>query len=103
VQPPGRFGALELDGDRVARFQEKPKGDAAWINGGFFVLEPGALDYVAGDQTSWEEEPLRGLAHDGELGVWHHRGFWQPMDTLRDKRHLEDLWNGGKAPWKVWP
>jgi glucose-1-phosphate cytidylyltransferase len=101
VQPPGRFGALEIHGAQVTRFQEKPLGDESWINGGFFVLSPKVLDYIEGDQTSWEEEPLRGLARDGQLSAWHHRGFWQPMDTLRDKRHLEELWARG-APWKVW-
>lgn len=102
VQPPGRFGALDLDGATVRRFQEKPKGDASWINGGFFVMSPRALDYIDGDGTSLEEEPLRGLASDGELMAWHHAGFWQPVDTLRDKRHLEQLWAGGAPPWRVW-
>ena len=103
VQAPGRFGARHLDGDRVAHFQEKPHGDAGWINGGFFVLEPAALDTIDGDATSWEREPLQRLAAAGQLAAWHHRGFWQPMDTLRDKRLLDELWAGGSPPWKVWP
>lgn len=102
VQPPGRFGALNLDGDRILDFREKPRGDGAWINGGFFVLSPRVIDYVDGDATVWEREPLERLASDGQLRAWFHRGFWQPMDTLRDKRELEDLWAGGKAPWKLW-
>ena len=102
VQPPGRFGALEIEGTAITRFREKPKGDSSWINGGFFVLSPKVLDYIAGDQTSWEEEPLRALAADGQLSVWHHRGFWQPMDTLRDKRQLEQLWQSGAPPWRTW-
>jgi glucose-1-phosphate cytidylyltransferase len=103
VQPLGRFGALELDDDqRVTSFTEKPAGDGAWVNGGFFVLEPGALDYIAGDDTYFEHEPLERLARDGELRAYRHRGFWQPMDVLRDKNHLEELWQSGKAPWRVW-
>jgi glucose-1-phosphate cytidylyltransferase len=102
VQPPGRYGALNLDGDVVRNFQEKPAGDGAWINGGFFVLEPGVLPYIEGDQTSWEAQPLVDLARAGELRSWQHGGFWQPMDTLRDKNHLEDLWARGAAPWKCW-
>ncbi len=102
VQPPGRFGALELKGDKVAGFKEKPLGDGAWINGGFFVLSRHVLDYVSNDQVLWEREPLEALANAGELFVFRHTGFWQPMDTLRDKNHLEDLWNSGNAPWKVW-
>lgn len=102
VQPPGRFGALEIDGTAITQFREKPRGDASWINGGFFVLSPKVLDYIAGDETSWEEEPLRNLAKDRQLTVWHHHGFWQPMDTLRDKRHLEGLWASGNAPWRIW-
>ena len=102
VQPPGRFGALVIaDGD-VSRFVEKPRGDDCWINGGFFVLSPKVLDYIAGDNASWEEEPLRNLARDAALCAYHHHGFWQPMDTLRDKRHLETLWASGAPPWKVW-
>jgi len=102
VQPPGRFGALEIDGDRVVRFHEKPRGDQAWINGGFFVCSPKVIDYIAGDHMAWEEDPLRDLARDGQLGVFHHRGFWQPMDTLRDRRALDQLWASGAPPWRVW-
>jgi len=104
VQPSGRFGALHIDPDSFIRaFQEKPKGDGAWINGGFFVCEPGVFDYIRdGDETIWERGPLEGLARDGRLGAFKHEGFWQPMDTLRDKNELEKLWNGGDAPWKVW-
>ena len=104
VQPPGRFGALDLDdqGTSVRAFAEKPDGDGSWMNGGFFVLEPGALDYIEGDATLWEKEPLERLAHDGQLAAYRHHGFWQPMDTLRDKRILEELWEGGAAPWKRW-
>jgi glucose-1-phosphate cytidylyltransferase len=102
VQPAGRFGALRMDGDAVLGFQEKPSGDGGWINGGFFVLHPRALDRVAGDVTVWEQEPLEGLAADGQLHAYRHRGFWQAMDTLRDKRYLEELWGNGRAPWKLW-
>ncbi|MFI5362308.1 MAG: glucose-1-phosphate cytidylyltransferase [Elusimicrobiota bacterium] len=102
VLPPGRFGALAVTGGRVTDFREKPHGDAGWINGGFFVLEPAAIDRVEGDATLWEAEPLRGLARDGQLAAYKHRGFWQPMDTLRDKTNLETLWASGRAPWKVW-
>jgi glucose-1-phosphate cytidylyltransferase len=102
VQPPGRFGALVLDGTRITSFQEKPKGDGGWINGGFFVLSPGVFDYIKGDDTVWEREPLEGLARDRALASYPHTGFWQPMDTLRDKNHLEDLWATGNAPWKTW-
>lgn len=100
--PPGRFGALDLKGDRVSSFMEKPKGDGAMINGGFFVLSPCVLDYIADDQTIWERDPLERLAREGDLAAFHHHGFWQPMDTLRDKVLLEDLWQSGKAPWKTW-
>ena len=103
TQPPGRFGALELKGNSVQRFLEKPTGDGGWINGGFFVLSPGVLDYIDDDETLWEREPLEGLARDGQLQAHFHHEFWQPMDTLRDKRHLESLWSTGKAPWKTWP
>jgi glucose-1-phosphate cytidylyltransferase len=103
VQPPGRYGALEMNGDAVKGFVEKPQGDGGWINGGFFVLSPKVLDYIEGDATSWENEPLVALARDGRLCAYHHRGFWQPMDTLRDRNHLEELWQSGRAPWKVWP
>ena len=102
TQPPGRFGSINLDGQRVGSFQEKPQGDGAWINGGFFVLNPKVIDYINDDRTVWEREPMERLAHDGQLSAWLHRGFWQPMDTLRDKNHLEDLWASGNAPWKVW-
>jgi len=102
VQPPGRFGALQLDGSDVRGFTEKPVGDGGLISGGFFVLSPGCLDRIAGDATSWEAEPLNGLAADGELMAFTHSGFWQPMDTLREKELLENLWDTGRAPWKVW-
>jgi glucose-1-phosphate cytidylyltransferase len=100
--PPGRFGALDMDGDRVASFLEKPAGDGASINAGFFVLSPKVLSYIEDELTIWEHEPLRTLAADGELMAFRHRGFWQPMDTLRDKTQLEALWSSGNAPWKVW-
>ena len=99
---PGRFGALKLDGRDVRGFQEKPLGDGAWINGGFFVLSPAVLDLIEGDSTVWEREPLERLATDSELVAYKHHGFWQPMDTLREKNYLEGLWASGKAPWKVW-
>jgi glucose-1-phosphate cytidylyltransferase len=102
VQPPGRFGALDLQQNLITGFREKPQGDGGWINGGFFVLEPRALDTIEGDQTLWEREPLERLARDGQLAAFRHLGFWQPMDTLRDKLLLESLWASGKAPWKVW-
>lgn len=102
VQPPGRFGALDIDEGRITRFQEKPSGDGTWINGGFFVLEPGVLKYIEGDASIWEREPLEQLAHDGQLSAYTHNGFWQPMDTLRDKLKLEELWAAGIAPWKIW-
>jgi len=100
--PPGRFGALDIHDSQVRSFQEKPRGDGAMINGGFFVLSPRALDYIEGDDTLWEQEPLQRLAAEGELMAWQHPGFWQPMDTLRDKTYLEELWASGKAPWKTW-
>ncbi len=102
VQPPGRYGALQLQGDRVAGFIEKPQGDGGWVNGGFFVLRPEALDGIEGDATAWERGPLDVLASRNQLAAFHHRGFWQAIDTLRDKNHLEELWRSGKAPWKVW-
>ncbi len=102
MQPPGRFGSLETSGDAVLGFQEKPQGDGSWVNGGFFVLSPKVIDLIGGDQTSWEREPCERLAKEGELRVYRHRGFWQPMDTLRDKVNLEELWASGRAPWKVW-
>ena len=102
VQPPGRYGALQVDGARVAGFTEKPQGDGGLINGGFFVLSPKCLDLISGDQSSWEGEPLTRLAFENQLMAFEHNGFWQPMDTLRDKNLLEALWASGKAPWKVW-
>jgi glucose-1-phosphate cytidylyltransferase len=102
VQPPGRYGALRLDGDRVEGFAEKPKGDGGAINGGFFVLSPSCLDLIEGDETVWEVEPLNALASAGELMAFEHDGFWQPMDTLREKNQLEALWESGSAPWKIW-
>jgi glucose-1-phosphate cytidylyltransferase len=102
VQPPGRFGALVLDDRFITSFQEKPKGDGGWINGGFFVLSPSVLNYIDDDTTVWEREPLEGLARDRQLAAYFHRGFWQPMDTLRDKNHLEQEWASGRAPWKTW-
>ena len=100
--PPGRFGALDMKQGRVLNFKEKPKGDGAMINGGFFVLSPKVLGYLGGDDTVWEQQPLQQLAEDGELMAYEHHGFWQPMDTLRDKHLLEELWASGKAPWKKW-
>jgi glucose-1-phosphate cytidylyltransferase len=102
VRPPARFGGLEFDGDLVRRFTEKPQIGEGWINGGFFVLEPGVLDYIEGDQTMWESEPLERLAEDGQLVAYKHEAFWQSMDTLRDLRLLESLWQSNQAPWKVW-
>lgn len=102
VQPPGRYGAIEMDGDAVVRFKEKPDGDGGWVNGGFFVLEPSVIDLIADDASVWEQQPLETLANEQALGVYKHSGFWHPMDTLRDKNHLEGLWNSGKAPWKRW-
>lgn len=102
VRPPGRFGALAIDRTRVEGFIEKPQGDGSWINGGFFVLSPQVLDRIEGDNTTWEQEPLEGLARDGQLSAFRHEGFWQPMDTLRDKRFLDNLWLDGLAKWKRW-
>jgi glucose-1-phosphate cytidylyltransferase len=102
VAPPGRFGALEFDGDLVTSFREKPAGDGGRINGGFFIAKPSVLDLIDGPETIWENEPLRQLAQDGELVAYNHEGFWQPMDTLRDKVVLEELWDSGRAPWKTW-
>ena len=102
IMPPGRYGAINLDGASVNSFQEKPAGDGAWINGGFFVLDPSVVDMIEGDQTSWEATPLVALAAQGELQAFQHTGFWQAMDTLRDKTQLEDLWAKGNSPWKVW-
>ena len=102
VQPPGRYGALNMDGQSVRGFIEKPQGDGGWINGGFFVLSPSCIDLIADDRTSWEGDPLCTLAAQGDLMAYEHRGFWQPMDTLRDKNYLEELWQSARAPWKVW-
>jgi glucose-1-phosphate cytidylyltransferase len=104
TQPPGRFGALLLpEGEtKVSQFREKPEGDGAWINGGFFVLEPEAIDYIEDDSTVWEQEPLRNFAREGQLAAYRHTGFWHPMDTLRDQQQLDELWHTGEAPWKVW-
>lgn len=102
VQPPGRYGALVRQGSLVQGFQEKPPGDGAWINGGFFVLSPKVIDAIAGDETSWEAGPLETIAQNGQLAAFEHQGFWQPMDTLRDKNNLEELWAAGTAPWKCW-
>ena len=103
VQPPGRYGSLKLgNNDSVSGFQEKPQGDGGWINGGFFVLEPQVIDYIENDQTVWEQDPLISLANHDQLTAWFHNGFWQPMDTLRDKNYLEKLWQNQKAQWKVW-
>jgi glucose-1-phosphate cytidylyltransferase len=102
VQPPGRYGAIERTEDQVTAFAEKPRGDGGLINGGFFVLSPKVLDLIEGDHTSWESEPLIELAAEGELMAYEHQGFWQPMDTLRDKNRLEELWDSGKSPWKIW-
>ncbi|RZK00349.1 MAG: glucose-1-phosphate cytidylyltransferase [Novosphingobium sp.] len=101
VAPPGRFGALEFDGDKVTAFREKPAGDGGLINGGFFVLEPSVIDLIDAPETLWEKEPMETLAASGEMVAWRHEGFWQPMDTLRDKQNLEQLWQDG-APWKIW-
>ena len=102
VYPPGRFGALDILDNKVTNFKEKPKGDGGLINGGYFVLSPTVFDLLEGDHTSWEQEPLEALARAGQIGAYQHEGFWQPMDTLRDKNHLEELWASGQAPWKVW-
>lgn len=102
VQPPGRYGGLHLEKGKVRQFQEKPDGDNAWINGGFFVLQPEVLNWIPGDTTSWEADVLPKLAEAGELSAYRHEGFWQPMDTLRDKNYLESLWHKGAAPWKIW-
>jgi glucose-1-phosphate cytidylyltransferase len=102
VQPPGRYGHVEIVREKVAKFEEKTQGDGGWINGGFFVLEPGIFSYIEGDTVPWEAEPLERLAAENRLAAYKHDGFWRPMDTLRDKNQLEDMWNAGKAPWKVW-
>lgn len=104
VQPPGRFGAFKLSHGqhKIESFREKPEGDGAWINGGFFVLEPEVMNYIEGDATTWEREPMETLTDEGAMTAYRHKGFWHPMDTLRDKNYLEDLWKSGRAPWKVW-
>ncbi len=104
VQPPGRYGSFKLsqEDDRILNFREKPKGDGAWINGGFFVLEPKVIDYIENDGVFWEKEPLSNIAEDGQLSAYKHRGFWQSMDTLRDKNVLEEMWSQNEAPWKLW-
>jgi glucose-1-phosphate cytidylyltransferase len=102
VQPSGRFGALRLEGDRVVALREKPRGDGAWINGGFFVLEPSVADYIAGDESVWEQEPMERLAADGQLGAYKHPGFWLAMDTVRDRDELQALWDSGRPPWRRW-
>ncbi|KTC84671.1 MULTISPECIES: glucose-1-phosphate cytidylyltransferase [Legionella] len=102
IQPPGRFGSLLMEGDRITGFKEKPQGDGGWINGGFFVLSPKVIDYIEGDDTIWEKHPLERLAEEDQLSSFNHDGFWHPMDTLRDKNYLEELWESDKAPWKTW-
>lgn len=102
VQPPGRFGAIDMDGQSIIRFKEKPQGDDNWINGGYFVLSPKVIDYITDDNTFWEKEPIELLARDNQIDAFVHEGFWQPMDTLRDKIYLDELWVKGKAPWKIW-
>ena len=103
VQPPGRFGALQLHDDaRIGTFTEKPEGEGSWVNGGYFVLEPAVIDRIEGDHTTWERQPLESLARDGQIAAFKHHGFWQPMDTLRDKSLLDSLWESGSAPWRVW-
>ncbi|MDD5177601.1 MAG: glucose-1-phosphate cytidylyltransferase [Sterolibacterium sp.] len=102
VQPPGRFGALDIEKNKITNFREKPEGDGGWINGGYFVLSPKVIETIEGDGTTWEREPMEQLAAAGQLSAFKHTGFWRPMDTLRDKLALEELWNTGQAPWKVW-
>jgi len=102
VQPPGRFGSLAIDKKRIRSFQEKPQGDGGWVNGGFFVLSPRVIDYIGDDSTIWEREPMERLAREGQLAAFLHQGYWHPMDTLRDKTQLEELWASGNAPWKQW-
>jgi glucose-1-phosphate cytidylyltransferase len=102
VRPPSRFGSFRLEGSRILEFEEKPQTGEGWINGGFFVLEPGVFEFIAGDETVWERGPMEKLASAGQLMAYRHDGFWQPMDTLREKRILEELWESGKAPWKIW-
>ena len=102
VQPPGRYGAFTLESEKISSFREKPRGDSAWINGGFFVLEPEIFNYIESDSTVWEREPMERLAHDGKLAAYKHEKFWQSMDSLRDKNVLEEIWDSGNAPWKKW-
>jgi glucose-1-phosphate cytidylyltransferase len=102
VQPSGRFGALDIEGDAIRRFEEKPKGDGGWINGGFFVLSPEVASYIDGDETVWEKDPMEGLARDDQLAAYRHDGFWYAVDTIRDMRHLQELWDSGRPPWKQW-
>ncbi len=102
IQPPGRFGTLDISGNKIIRFKEKPAGDGNWVNGGFFVLDPKIFDYIEGDSTVWERTPLEKLAKENQLSAYKHSGFWQPLDTLRDKNSLEELWNSKKAPWNIW-
>lgn len=102
TKPPGRFGLVSLDGHKIGRFEEKPAGDGGYINGGFMVLSPKTLEYISGDSTVWEQEPMRRLAEEGQMCAFKHEGFWHPMDTLRDKNYLEELWQSGKAPWRKW-
>ena len=102
VQPPGRFGAIKTDKNKIIGFQEKPEGDGGWVNGGFFILSPKVIDYIADETTVWEASPMEKLAENGELSAYFHHGFWQPMDTLREKKYLEDLWKSDKAPWRIW-
>jgi glucose-1-phosphate cytidylyltransferase len=102
VQPPGRFGVIDIEEDKIRDFTEKPPGDGSWINGGFFVLEPEVFDLIEGDATSWEREPMETLARSGQLSAFRHTGFFHPMDTMRDKAYLEELWSSGRAPWNVW-
>jgi len=102
VQPPGRFGLMDIEGDKISNFMEKPSGDGNWVNGGYFVLEPKVFDYLEDDSTVWERAPLERLAKEGQLSAFKHSSFWQPLDTLRDKNYLEKLWASGKAPWKIW-
>jgi glucose-1-phosphate cytidylyltransferase len=103
TRPPGRFGVLTMARDKITAFKEKPEEEGGWINGGYFVLSPKVLDYIEGDATSWEREPMERLARDGQLSAYTHAGFWQPLDTLRDRNLLNDLWDSGRAPWKKWP
>lgn len=102
TRPPARFGSMVMDGHQVKRFEEKPVGDGVWINGGYFVLNRQVVDYIAADETIWEREPIEKIANEGQLMAWHHNGFWHPMDTIRDRVYLEELWESGKAPWKIW-